>query len=69
MNQFNQDAIAEEVKRAIEENEPRAKIETVSVSVEEDDNGDDSNALRVRVVYTVAGNDGKIVEDAKISGK
>ena len=53
MNQFNEDAVGEEIKRAIEDNEPRARIE--SVSVKKDD--DDSNALRVRVKYTVVNND------------
>ena len=58
MNQFNQDQICEEIKRAIEDNEPRAKVETVAVK--RDDDAEESNALHVRVVYSVvADNDGK----------
>lgn len=31
LNQFNKDKVCEEIKRAIEENEPRAKVQTVAV--------------------------------------
>lgn len=55
MTNFNQDAIGEEIKRAIEENEPRASVDAVAV----DKDDDDSNALRVKVVYTVVGNKGE----------
>lgn len=69
MNQFNQDQVCEEIKRAIETNEPRVSIDSVSVKKDEDP---DSNALYVRVVYHVVGEgtDGaKLVQEATISGK
>ena len=31
LNDFNKDKVCEEIKRAIEENEPRAKVQTVAV--------------------------------------
>ena len=68
MTNFNQDAIGEEIKRAIEENEPRASVDAVAV----DKDDDDSNALRVKVVYTVVGNkgeDAQITEQTTILGK
>lgn len=72
MNQFNQDQICEEIKRAIEDNEPRAKVETVAVK-RADDDAEESNALHVRVVYSVvADNDGKgarFEEQTTISGR
>ena len=72
MNQFNQDQICEEIKRAIEENEPRAKVETVAVK-RADDDAEESNALHVRVVYSVvdgAGGEGaRFEEQTTISGR
>ena len=71
MNQFNQDQICEEIKRAIEENEPRAKVETVAVK--RDDDAEESNALHVRVVYSVVGGNGsdgaRFEEQTTISGR
>ena len=67
MTQFNQDSICEEIKRAIEENEPRVQIRTISVKPDED-----NNALGVRVVYVVVGDktsDAEIVEETTIVGK
>ena len=76
MNQFNQDQICEEIKRAIEENEPRARVETVAVKREDEDGGSDSkqsNALHVRVVYSVVGGNGgedaRFEEQTTISGR
>ena len=67
MNEFNKDQVCEEIKRAIEDNEPRARVESVSAKKD-----DDSNALNVMVMYTVVGNktnDAKITERATILGK
>lgn len=73
MNQFNQDQICEEIKRAIEDNEPRAKVETVAVKREDDDGSGESNALHVRVVYSVVGGTGadaaRFEEQTTISGR
>lgn len=68
MNQFNQEAICEEIKRAIEDNEPRANVKSVGVNRTDDD----SNALNVKVIYTVVGNktrDAEITEQTTILGK
>ena len=71
MNQFNQDQICEEIKRAIEDNEPRAKVETVAVK--RDDDAEESNALHVRVVYSVVDGTGgeaaRFEEQTTISGR
>lgn len=54
LDEYNKQLVCEEIKRAIEENEPRAKI--VSVNVQSDgDEGAETNALQVRVVYSVVG--------------
>jgi phage baseplate assembly protein W len=61
---LNKDKIAGEVKRAIEENEPRVKILTVGV-----DWRDEDNAIVVQVRYGIIGNrtDGaEFVEEATI---
>ena len=72
MNQFNQDQICEEIKRAIEDNEPRVKVETVAVK-RADDDAEESNALHVRVVYSVVGGNGaesaRFEEQTTISGR
>lgn len=68
LTNFNQDAIGEEIKRAIEDNEPRANVDAVVVNKDDDD----SNALHVKVVYTVVGDktkDAKITEQTTILGK
>ncbi len=68
MNDFNKDAICEEIKRAIEDNEPRVEVETVFVTKGDED----SNELNVKVVYTVIGDkteDAKFTEQATILGK
>ena len=69
MNEFNQDAICEEIKRAIQTNEPRVEVDGVAVKKDEDP---DSNALYVRVIYHVIGQgaDGaKLTHESIISGK
>lgn len=69
MNEFNQDQVCEEVKRAIQENEPRVEVDGVAVKKDEDP---DSNALYVKVIYHVVGQgaDGaKLVQESIISGK
>lgn len=68
MNQFNKEAICEEIKRAIEDNEPRAEVKSVDVWRQDDD----SNTLSVKVVYTVVGDktkDAEITEQTTILGK
>lgn len=69
MNEFNQDQVCEEVKRAIQDNEPRVEVDGVAVKKDEDP---DSNALYVKVIYHVVGQgaDGaKLVQESIISGK
>jgi len=69
MNQFNQDQVCEEIKRAITDNEPRVEVDGVSVKKDDDP---DTNALHVRVVYHVVGQgvDGaKLTHESIISGK
>ena len=69
INEFNQDQICDEVKRAIQENEPRVEVDGVAVKKDEDP---DSNALYVKVIYHVVGQgaDGaKLVQESIISGK
>ena len=51
---FNKERIAQEIQRALEENEPRITIRAVSVQRSEDD--EQNNRLNVQVVYNVNGN-------------
>ena len=51
---FNKERIAQEIQRALEENEPRITIRAVSVQRSEDD--EQNNRLNVKVVYNVKGN-------------
>ena len=71
MNEFNQEKICAEIKRAIEENEPRVQVKSVGVKVDDDDDSDgSSNALHVRVAYTVIGDrteGAEFIEQATIS--
>ena len=71
MDTYNQDKVAQEVQRAIEENEPR--VEVVSVSAKRgDEHESSSNTLHVKVAFKVIGNkgeDAEFVEEAKISGR
>lgn len=67
LNDFNKDKVCEEIKRAIEENEPRASVHSVSVKSGNQDDEENNNTLHVRVVYSVVGNkaDGtEFVEEA-----
>lgn len=69
MNEFNKDQICEEVKRAIQDNEPRVEVDSVAVKKDEDP---DSNALYVKVIYHVVGpgaDGAKMVQESIISGK
>jgi phage baseplate assembly protein W len=69
LNKFNQDKVCEEVKRAIEENEPRANVRVVNATREEDM---ENNALKIKVAYTVVGDkteDAEFVEETTILGK
>lgn len=70
LNQFNKDKVCEEIKRAIEVNEPRAKIKAVAADLDPD--MDDQNALKVKVIYKVVGSkteDAELVEETRILGK
>ena len=51
---FNKERLAQEIQRALEENEPRITIRAVSVQRNEDD--EQNNRLNVQVVYNVKGN-------------
>lgn len=72
LNQFNQDQVCQEIQRAIEENEPRAKITSISVKRTSSDD-EQSNALQVRVVYQVIDKDfeqgAEVVDETIISGR
>lgn len=70
MNQFNQEEICQEIKRAIEDNEPRVEIKTVAAKVTEDDT--EENRLNIKVVYVVKGDktsDVEFEEQTTIEGK
>ena len=51
---FNKERIAQEIQRALEENEPRITIRAVSVQRSEDD--EQNNRFNVQVLYNVKGN-------------
>ena len=51
---FNKERLAQEIQRALDENEPRITIRAVSVQRSEDD--EQNNRLNVKVVYNVKGN-------------
>lgn len=51
---FNKERLAQEIQRALEDNEPRISIKAVSVKRNEDD--EQNNRLNVKVVYIVKGN-------------
>ena len=51
---FNKERLAQEIQRALDENEPRITIRAVSVQRSEDD--EQNNRLNVQVVYNVKGN-------------
>lgn len=51
MDKFNQNKVCEEIQRAIEDNEPRVEIKSVSAKQDEEN----ENALKVRVAFTVIG--------------
>ena len=72
---FNREMIGEEIKRAIEDNEPRAKVVSIGLDLGnegKEEDGTTSNALHVQVVYKVVGSDGdgaEITEQTTIFGK
>ena len=71
VNQFNREKICNEIQRAIEENEPRVIVKSVSVK-QSDDKDDNGNALNVRVAYSIKGDKSSEVEfqeQTTISGK
>ena len=53
---FNKEGLAQEIQRALQDNEPRISIKAVSVKRNEDD--EQNNRLNVKVVYIVKGNGG-----------
>ena len=53
---FNKERLAQEIQRALQDNEPRISIKAVSVKRNEDD--EQNNRLNVKVVYIVKGNGG-----------
>lgn len=70
INQFSKERVCNEIKRAIEDNEPRVTVD--SVSIQERDEDSDSNTLNVQVVYTVNGDKtgkAEITEQTTIKGK
>lgn len=70
LNGVNKEKVCSEIKRALEENEPRISIK--AVDAKRDDKDEENNTVHVRVVYTVVGNQGKdaeFVEEAAIKGK
>ena len=70
MDGFNQEKISNEIKRAIDENEPRVILR--SVSIKKDDDDEENNAIHVKVSYVVKGNNAngaELVEAATIEGK
>ena len=71
LNEFNKEKVCEEIKRAIEDNEPRAKIDVVAVKPNQEEDAENST-LSIRVVYEVIGNKSegtKIVEDVVVNGR
>lgn len=63
LNEFTKDKVCEEIKRAIEENEPRVDVVSVGVKSDaQDSDNDDNNTLHVKVVYTVKGDKTKDAE-------
>ena len=71
LNEFNKEKVCEEIKRAIEDNEPRAKIDVVAVKTNQEEDAENST-LSIRVVYEVIGNKSegtKIVEDVVVNGR
>lgn len=68
MDEFNKSKVIEEIQRAIEDNEPRAKIYGISLIPDDME----TNTLKVQVVYSVIGNEqvgNQIVEQFNIEGK
>lgn len=65
---FNQEKVCAEIKRAIEENEPRVDVKGVAVKPDETS----GNTLTVQVGYTILGNTldtAEFVEEATIQRK
>ena len=70
MIDFNKEAICQEIKRAIEVNDPR--VDVISVDARKLDNDEDTNSIQVKVAYQVKGNntDGfRVVEETIVSSK
>ena len=55
INEFNQDKLCEEIKRAIEVNEPRAEVVSVALKTDDIEQDKENSTLGVRVVYRVIG--------------
>ena len=70
LNGVNKEKVCSEIKRALEENEPRISIKAVDAM--KDDQDEENNTVHVRVVYTVVGNQGneaELVEETTVRGK
>lgn len=69
LDQFSKEKVCQEIKRALEENDTR--IDVVSVSVDDRYQESDNGILRVKVVYAVNGSSGKeqITQFETIQGK
>ena len=70
LNGINKEKVCSEIKRALEENEPRISIK--AVDAKRDDSDEENNTVHVRVVYTVVGNKGneaELVAETIVRGK
>lgn len=70
LNGVNKEKVCSEIKRAIEENEPRAQIKAVDAM--RDDKDEDDNSVHIKVTYSVVGNsssDAEFVEESVVKGK
>ena len=70
LNGINKEKVCSEIKRALEENEPRISIK--AIDAKRDDSDEENNTVHVRVVYTVVGNKGneaELVEETIVRGK
>lgn len=69
LNGANKEKLCSEIKRALEENEPRISIR--AIDAKRDDSDEENNTVRVRVVYSVIGKQGdsaEIVEETTLKG-
>ena len=70
MIDVNKEAVCQEIKRAIEVNEPR--VDVISVDARKLDDDENMNSLQVRVAYNVKGNrvsDLNVVDETIVQGR